>query len=409
MRKATDIEAFVHKCFSLYGLDYKHFHGEIVGEQEDEDGNIFGGTFEPLPVALDDKVDEKLLDKIATTLGLPKDVLLDLDIQAASVWYRRYPYFGLRGKFEQALLRSSEFSCSTEHTVLSAIFDENYKPENYKRYDTSRIQVRLHTLLAKFDTAMPGCLHKDAHIERLQISTDNFTSFPQIKELVEGYFAMVDRARNLFYKLWSLDLPAEEIREYNFLVSVLGMRDFGYSLSKPIYYKLARKYAPIYKEEGYKEYSSYIVYRGADFPPFWKCKEFYDYPDLVNRMVQEFPNTKSEMSHMVMHANNFLCSFIWSDEPMPTVSSDDDEYYRHLLKGFGDDTPSQYHRVFVPKTKNELCGDEDYIERCYRLSSPASKGGIKLPSPEFTRSIDLVTKRMKLRIGVKSAGGHHDD
>ncbi len=393
----------------MYGLDFKLFHGEFVGEQEDEDGNIFGGTFEPLPIALDDEVDVKLLGKAASTLGLSKDILLDMDIQAASVWFRKFPYFGLRGKFEQAQMHSSRFSCSPKHMVLSAIFDEKYTPENYMRYDISEIKARLHTLLAEFDTAMPGCLHKNAHIEKLQVDTENFASFPQIKEMAEGYFAMVDRAKNLFYKLWSVDLPIEEIREYNFLVSVLGMRDYDYSLSKPIYYKLAKKFVPIYKEEGYKEYSSYIVYRGANFPPFWKCKEFYDYPDLVNRMVQEFPNTKSEMAQMAMYANNFLCSFIWSDEPVPTVCANDDEYYRGLLRCFGEDNPSQYHHIYVPKNKDELCGDEDYVEQCHRLSSPASKGGLKLPAPEIVRSSELHMKRMMLRVGIKPTGGRHDE
>lgn len=409
MSRATDIETFVHRCFNLYRLDFSSFYGEIVGEHEDEDGVPYGGTLEPLPIALDDEVDEKLLDQISTTLGLSKNVLIGMDKQAAAVWFRKFPYFALRGKFEQARLHSSKFSCSPDHMLHAAIFDDKYSPRNFIRYDTSEIKIRLHKLLAEFDAAMPGCLHKDAHIEKLEINTDNFTSFPQIKEMAEGYFAMVDRARCLFYKLWNDDLPTDEIQEYNFLVSVLGMRDVGFAPSKPIYYELARKFVPVYKEEGYREYSSYIIYRGADFPPFWKCKEFYDYPDLVSRMVQEFPNTKTEMARMAMSANNFACSFIWSDEPMPPISADDDEFYRGLMRGLGEDKPAQYHRVYVPKNEDELCGDEDYVEQCHRLSSPVSKGGLKMPDPEIVVSSELFLKRVMRRLDIKPAGGHHDD
>lgn len=388
MNSAKEIDVFVHRVFAMYGLDFMHFFGELVDEEKDEDGIPFGGHLEELPLVVGGNIDMQLLAQVATTLGISADALMRMDRDAAECWYKKYPYFRLRGKFEDARLHSLQFSSSPEEMLIDAIFDENYRPANHRRYKDS-VKTRLIELLQSYNSVMPGCYHEGAEITRLTIRTDNFTHFEQINELAEAYLSMVSRARELFYRLWEKELPESEINEYNFLVSVLGMRDVGYT-SCPIYYETARKFVPIYKQEGYTDYASYITYRGADLPAFYACKEFYDDLDLVERMVREFPRMKAKIGKMAIMAKSFLCSFVWTDEPDPPIDASDDEYRIGVSHDLGEDQPSWYHRVYVPKTPDELHGDEAYIAICERLSALPSRGGLTLSVPECEQGSDTI-------------------
>lgn len=403
MNRVKEIDAFVHRSFDMYGLDFKQFFSELVDEEEDEDGIPVGGHLEELSLVVGENIDMDLLTQAATALGVSTEALMQMDRDAVRCWYQKYPYFELRREFEAARQHSLNFASSPEEMMIDAIFNENYRPENHRRY-RGNVKKRLVELLKSYNSVMPGCYHESSEITRLTIQTDNFTHFEQIAELAEGYLSMVERARELFYRLWDEELPEDEANEYNFLVSVLGMRDAGYTPSKPIYYETARKFAPIYKQEGYTDYSSYIMYRGADFPAFYTCKEFYDNPDLVERMVQEFPDMKAEIGRMAVIAKNFHCSFVWSDEPEPPIDAPFDEYLVGVLHSFGDDVPSWYHRVYVPKTEDELYGDEKYIAICECLSAPASQGGIKISVPECRQKSDSSIKRMMARV---AGGGQH--
>ena len=397
MNTAKEIDAFVHQCFDMYGLNFKQFFSDLVDEEEDEDGVPYGGELVELPLVVEGKIDAELLAQAATTLGLSPEVLTEMDTEAARVWYKHYPYFALRRSFDEAREHSRKYTASKEQMLLAAIFDDDYHPDQYRRY-RGGIKERLLDLLKAYEGVMPGSYHEGSEINRLSVATNNFTHFDRIVELAESYLSMVDRARALFYKLWNEELPEDEIREYNFLVSVLGMRDVGYSPANPIYYETARKFAPVYKKEGYGDYSSYIMYRGADFPAFYTCKEFFDHPELVERVVREFPQVKGEIGRMAVLAKNFLCSFVWSDDPEPPVEADFDEYLVGVLHSFGEDAPSWYHRVYVPKTEEELSGDEAYVGICERLSAPPSKGGLKLTLPECQKDSHSSFHRMQARI-----------
>lgn len=404
MYHANEVETFVHQCFEMYGLSFKQFFSELVNEDEDEEGIPYGGELVEMPIAIGDRLDMELLAKAATSLGVAIETLLEMDKQAARVWREQYPYFELKLRFETLREHSLRFNSSPETMLVSAIFNDDYHPDNYKRYKWDNIKARLIDLLKSYKSVMPECYHEDAEITKLTIETNNFTHFEEIEALVNSYLSMVTRARELFYKLWDVELPENEIREYNFLVSVLGMRDAGYSPTRPIYYDTAKKFAPIYKQEGYKEYSSYITYDVADLPVFYMCKEFYDHPDLIERMVQEFPKMKAEIGQMAILTKNYLCSFVWSDEPMPTIDASFDKYLVGMLRAFGDDTPSWYHRIYVLKSESELNGDEEYISICEKLAAPASKGGLKLPVPEYDHAKDTL-KRIRARFEGESYNG----
>lgn len=403
MAHAKEIDAFVHQSFEMYGLVFEQFFNDLVDEVEDDNGIPTGGHLEEFPLVIGENIDMGLLAQAAKTLGVNTEALLTLDKDAVRCWYEKYPYFELRGKFEATRRHNIKFASSPEAMVIDAIFNENYSLENHRRYKDS-VKTRLVELLKSYNAVMPGCYHEGSEIIKLTIETNNFTHFEQIAELAESYLSMVSRAKELFYRLWDAELSEHDAREYNFLVSVLGMRDVGYTPAKPIYYETARKFAPIYKQERYTDYSSYIMYRGSDFPAFYTCKELYDYPELVEKLVQEFPAMKSEVGKMAVLAKNFHCSFVWSDEPEPPIEVAYDEYLVGVLHSFGDDVPSWYHRVYVPKSEDELHGDGKYIAICERLSAPASQGGLKLPVPECKQNSYTRIKRMMART---AGGGQH--
>lgn len=406
MKQAKEIDAFVHQSFAMYGLDFKQFFGDLVDEEEDEEDIPYGGEYVELPIVINGSIDMELLARAAMTLGVETEALLSMDKKAVRYWYDKYPYFALRAEFDAARSHSRRFNCSPAEMVIEAIFDKDYAPEKHKRYK-GNIKERLIELLKSYDAVMPGCYHDGKEILRLGVQTDNFTHFERISELAEAYLSMASRARDLFYRLWDNDLPEADVKEYNFLVSVLGMRDVGYSPAEPIYYDMARKFAPTYKQEGYSDYASYIMYRGADFPAFYACKEFYDDPQLIERMVQEFPTMKAEIGQMAVYAKNFLCSFVWSDDPEPPIEASFDEYLVGVLHSCGEDVPSWYHRVYVPKAEDELYGDAKYIAICEKLSAPASQGGLVLSLPECKQKGDASIKRVMARTMRGSQNGIH--
>lgn len=380
LKRTKEINDFIHQAFDMYRLDFKDFFNELVDEEEDEHGIPYGGHLVELPLVVGDIIDMDLLEKAAKALGVTAEALLHLDKDAVQRWYKKYPYFELRKKFDIVRNHSKHFSGSAEEMLIASILDKDYHPDNYKRYKDN-IKSRLAELLKSYASVMPECYHGGASISKLTICTNNFTHFDQIVELAESYLSMANRARELFYQLWDKDLCEDEIREYNFLVSVFGMRDMGYA-PRPIYYDLARKFAPVYKQEKYTDYASYIGYQNADYIPFYTCTELFDYPELIDRLAREFPALKAQLSIMAIMAKSFLCSFIWSDEPEPPVDDTLDELRLGMLPSESDGPLPWYHRVYVPKTAEELHGEEKYIEACKRLSAPASQGGLKISIPQ---------------------------
>lgn len=102
MNHAKEIDAFVHRSFDMYGLDFKQFFNELVDEEEDEGGIPAGGHLEELPLVVGEEVDMELLTQAATALGVSAEALMQMDRDAVRCWYEKYPYFKLRGKFEAA-------------------------------------------------------------------------------------------------------------------------------------------------------------------------------------------------------------------------------------------------------------------------------------------------------------------
>ena len=157
MYHANEVETFVHQCFEMYGLSFKRFFNELVNEDEDEDGIPYGGELVEMPIAIGDRLDMELLTKAATALGVAIETLLEMDKQAVRVWLEQYPYFELKRRFEALREHSIRFNSSPETMLIAAIFNDDYHPDNYKRYKWDNIKARLIDLLKSYKSVVPEC------------------------------------------------------------------------------------------------------------------------------------------------------------------------------------------------------------------------------------------------------------
>ena len=174
---------------------------------------------------------------------------------------------------------------------------------------------------------------------------------------------MIERTRGLFVKALGQNLDAGEIKEYNILVSVLGIRDRYISKKGSLHYSMLRKLAPIYKAEKRTDFFDYVMLDPAkDIAP-WRCSEFVLNRDMVQDYVNVFPGAKKAMREYALLVTQFHCSFAWSDAaPLSYTSADDNPIYEigkmmqhmRLCEDYGGLEPTS---IYVPKTVEEIGTD----------------------------------------------------
>lgn len=397
MARAEKIEEFIRECFEMYGLDYEEFADSSADVRnnpkkflEIKDGlNMYGVT------------------EAAKVLGVSPEALLNMDEDAAAKWYKKYPYFFHITGFDQAYRRSFHDDSYDTIRLLEVLF--NKKPCAPTRYNYDDVLRRLISLLKEIDKSIPGTYHEDAEMTKIGIYTENFCHYEKIAELVESYITMVKRAEELFLKALIMELSIEEIHEYNFLVSTVGIEDqvgHGYGF---LYYDLLKKFIPVYQEEGYADFFSYVRISPLRAPKLWRCAEFASNKDLVQRFVEVYPRAKPLMRDFAMQVSKFSCQFTWSDaEPVrfsPEEEAELDDFDRML----GNEPLSEENRakvqtlVYVPKTAAELNGNNQFADMLRVLSGPVKLGGVALPD----RAADKLSNTERIgRVQTRVAAVH---
>ena len=200
---------------------------------------------------------------------------------------------------------------------------------------------------------------------------------------------------------WKNELEDAEIKEYNFLVTMMRMADN--ITERYIYYTDLKKLIPVFASEGYKgerkEFFDIAHLRFCnDFEP-WECKEFLENDNIIQLYASCFPYAKRKMFDYGRSSKYFFCAFVWSDAVVPDIQivDDDDfeedpedlEYFNELVSQYIDDMKMYKQTgvqniagmttVRVPKTPEELADNDYYIEKLIRLGGVVSKGGIKMP------------------------------
>ncbi len=385
------ITEFVKDCFDHYCIS----NTENLFDY-DEDGHRSLTLFE------NGVLSEKKLNRAAKLLGMTADELLNCDKEAEKKWNQKYSFFALYRKFIFCQIRSSGAGEVYKERILKAIFGDDACNDSGKE-KSEDIYKRMIDILKTANEKLPNSYNSKDEIIDFAYETVQFFSFPQIGELIGSFFDLVNRSKELFFKSWDEDLSEEEIKEYNFLATFLGIVD-NY-VPHNIYYDNLKNLIPVYRKEGFKgkkeEFLSIIHMKFCyDFTP-WSCREFTENFDIAQLYASIYPNAKSCMFNFGSSVKYYDCRFRWLNGESEKQAMDKEETnqivdmqsfldqidaeierdmaYINFFEQNGVGTVLGWVKVRVPKTKEELNGDEVYAEKLIRLGGVVSKGGIRIP------------------------------
>ena len=378
MQKAEKIEDFIKSVFEVYSLDY----GQYFSDYTEDDEKV------EIPMVIDGELDMEMVHQAAEILGENVDDLLSMNSKNAAKWQNRFSYIEQRHFFEYACHRSYYADSYDVLRLMEVLWDIHY-PKKPMRFDYKSVTQRMKALLKEYDKTLPGTYHPEAEIQSLQIKTATFCHYGEFDSMIASFFEMVDRANILFFKALDQELSAEEIREYNIIVSILGIRDRYAFVLGELHYKKLRKLAPIYKAEQQPEFLDYVMLDPAkDIAP-WRCMEFTQNRETVQRYMDIVPGAKKAMRDYAALSSQFLCTFVWSDAAQlhyPPICDNNRSEMNRMLQhirmqyAYGGLEPTS---IYVPKTPNELGNDGTYSDILKQLTGPAAKGGIAIsPKPK---------------------------
>ena len=383
------VEEFIREAMALYDLSYSEFFGGISDD----------GEFIEKRIVEDGIINNELLEKAAQILGADKQELISIDEDAIDRWYKKYPFFRCKHEFEEVYERSfmkKDRKGRIAVTVNSLI--ERYQ----ERYDMDDVMRRLVMQLQEIDTVMPGTYHKNAEPTDITIYYSNFCHYREMETLLSSFFQMFETFEKLFYTALNCDLRSDQVLEYNFLVSVLGIMDIAYSRGY-LYYDRLVKCKELFKKEKHENIFDYIrLATNRDFAP-WRCAEFVNDSELVQKYVYLFPVAKSEMREFAINVLKFKCDFVWSDAKPMMYSPEDEAAIKEIDELLGQEPLAIEERakertvVYVDKNKKELQKDERYAKKLKKLSSPTRMGGVKAPQ-RITHCYDI--NRINARIAL---------
>jgi len=380
MANAKKVDEFIRETFTTYSLNYSEFFEEDIDE-ENEDLDL---DFEEPEYVLN----VPMVELAAKILGVEKNDILETNDDAVMKWFEKYPYFGHRPVFDETYRRSFHDENYDAARFLEVVFETTVVPNCPTRYDYENVKSRLVDLLKTIEQSIPGTYHPDATMNSLSIYTENFCHFDSVAEMVTSYIDMFNRVKELFFKAWDTDLSVDEIHEYNFLVATIGIQDRHY-IKEYLFYDILKKFVPVYKSEGHTDFSAYARIHHKRVLTPWKCAEFTLNKDLVQSFVDIYPRAKQEMRAFALQVSKFNCYFVWSDA-RPAVSSQAElDEINDVAEALGEDPitfencAKEPTQVYVPKTSEELNGDDKFAEQLRILSGPVNLGGVRVTNHEY--------------------------
>jgi len=376
MKSPKKIEAFIREWLDLFGFAYD----EVIGVEDLDSDDDFSVEIVDAPMVVNNQLVTENLAKAAEAFGVKQDDLVNMDDTALRTQLQKYKYFDLLKAFEMAYTATFYAPGYEQTRLIKAIFGENLDAMKHypSRYDYKDIERRLVELLKEYDKSLPGSFHEGAEITQLSISTGNFCHFKQINELCQEFLAMVEREEHLFFKALDEELQEEEIHEYNLIASTIGLKDALMPSRDNLYYSTLRKRREVYKSEGRSDFFEYVSLSKFRFFHPYRCAEFVEDRELVQRFATIYPRMKQEMREFARDAAKFKCCFRWSDDESTKPTDEDIEAFvdgksskEDIMKASG------WVEVYVPKTEDELAGDMKYADMLHVASGPESLGGIQ--------------------------------
>lgn len=365
IKTKKQITEYIKKFCKTYSLDYTAYFCQY--EKEDE----LCFNRKPAPIFGEDSIESKL-PQLSELFGLTYDEITSCSEEGLNKWKNKYSFFTYLPEFYMAQIKSDYSETFEEEWLIQAIFKNSNEWRFTPRYDIKNIKERVINKLKELNNVMPGTYHNGASINDFWMETEHLCSFPKIGEMIYSLLGMLNKAKELFFKATKEELSNSEELEYNFLVTVLGIKD----VASPhyLYYKNVVLLRDVYMEEGYSNFYSYVklvAFRNL-FP--WRAKEFVNDIELVQAYINEYNLCYRDFADFAKRIGKFYCSFIWSDEPFVK-----DEFSPEGL--FAD--YQQRTNIYIDKSLEEMRGDDEYIEKYTRLAGSPKQGGISLPKREL--------------------------
>lgn len=393
MKRPESIENFVQACFESLCLNINDYFGYENGK----------GKLCRIPFVRNGKLDNDAISFASKILGIPVSDIKACNNNAIKKWTDRFKYFEYYKELDRAYEMNMCGPRYAEHKLKEAIWGT--KQPYMVAYNWPAIKERLIEQLRDLDHHLPGTYHNGAELTDIKVIVQKICHYEKIADFIEEYLQMLDRAGELFFMAVADDLCEEDIHEYNLLVSVLGIQDFVCGQMGNLYYDNLLRCREIYRRESLPNFYDYITLsRYRAFDP-WRCAEFTDDTELVQRYINYHPYFKYAMRDFAMNVLNFKFSFAWSDAKLVCLYEGQpisEEDYELLA---GEPAPESSYapertELYVPKTANELADNEEYAKRLLVLSGPEKLGGLIRPAdrnqPRGVTPARRITERMPL-------------
>ena len=396
MKKPQKIEQFIMDCFNELCLNYDDYFSYIGKDGEQH----------RISLCVDGKLDKEAVKLASRILGISEKDLMSCNHDGYIRWLTRFEFFSYYRQFNMAYEKTIYSPHQYAETKLKeAIF--GVKLPKLPRYDLWQVQQRLIDKLKELDASLPGTYHEGAEIKNVKVGICNFCHYSKMAAFVESYLQMIDRAGELFFKALGTDLSEDEINEYNIIVSVIGIKDFVYPVKGNLYYDNVVKCREIYKAENLPNFYDYITFSPTRSIVPWRCAEFVEDRELVQRYINYHPNDKRLMREFAMQTLQFKCDFVWSDAKPVRLDEDDESFGDEYDEIFGKPTTPALERtvVYVPKTPEELGDNEKYADILLQLCGSEKLGGIVLPPYRNTVQTEIkrILNRIPLMVGTQYA------
>ena len=331
-----------------------------------------GQTYKPKPWVVDDEINMELVGYAADILGVTEHELLEMNGAGIDKWHKKY----LLVKYWENMRRSSNESylkdANPEERLLSAVFSFETGDLYVTWYDLKQLEERTRVLLEA-----KGMMHRDESIENFHAHTVYICHCNRITELLDSFFEMVERGKELFFKALQQELTEDEICEYNLIVSYTGIRDKFYNLHG-LYYRYLKLFRSIYLAEGKTDFFDYVeLWKDSLFQP-WRFAEIIEDQRRMEKYLSYVPGARMPMWIFAMEGLRFECSFTWSDAPIYREEENEGFMQEHtaiwgkINEEYGGKVPTV---VYVQKTVHELGEDKPYFEKLAAIAGPVEKWG----------------------------------
>lgn len=355
---------------------------------------------QPVPWVIDGRLNMELVDYAADILGVTSNELLEMKGSVMERWSKKYPlvkyWEGMRRSVNESYLRNP----TPEERLLAAVYNFTEKDIYVTRYDLKKLEERAMEALTALEEKKPGSIHPGEKIENFYADTVYICRYPHITEMVDSFFKMVNRGKELFFKALEQELTEAEICEYNLIVSYTGIRDKHFNLHG-LYYRYLVKFRQLYLKEEGKDFFDYVVLsKDTLFQP-WKFAEIIADRPRMEQYLSYVPSTQILMYMFAIEGTRFECSFTWSDaEPMDEEERwEFGQTYTSIWVRLDEDYEGKKPTVvFIPKDDRELGEDAPYFEILRNMAGMPQEGGIPVPAHGKCEESDI--RKMIARVKI---------